>query len=275
MSRNKVKICPLCKKSFRSDTLFRHSKACSKKANNSKDNSNKKQCKICFKTINFKNYARHILIHESKRTIVDDLKEGQKIFENKIKAGKVIKSVIRNKMANPKSLKQEYLEAIDTESDSGNILVPRLKIWQQKLLNKLIPSERDVIWVTGKIGGEGKSFFQRYLLEIIGHHKTFLSTVDKRCESILHALSKCQLSMIDVFIFNIPRCFEPENVPYSVFEDIKDGFCLSPKYNSKQLKFTTPNILVIFSNFMPFIHKMSHDRWNIFEILDDDLVFKS
>ena len=52
---------------------------------------------------------------------------------------------------------------------------------------------------------------------------------------------------MDVFIFNVPRSFNTNRVPYSFLaflEDIKDGRAISSKYNSSELKFVTPNIVV-------------------------------
>ena len=81
--------------------------------------------------------------------------------------------------------------------------------------------------------------------------------MDARKESILHSLSKRTLSIIDVFLFNIPRSFEAKEVPYTLFEDIKDGFSISTKYDSKQLRFNTPNTVIVFANSMPVRTKVS------------------
>ena len=53
----------------------------------------------------------------------------------------------------------------------------------------------------------------------------------------------------------------------------EEAIIISPEdnYNSKQLKFKTPNILVLFSNNMPLTYKMSHDRWMIYKIINDNL----
>ena len=274
MARNKNLICKICRKQIRSDTLARHSKSCLKKMKKSSCIHKKKECTQCGKNISIKNWARHLMTHAYDKSIINDVKEDQRKFENKVKIGKTVKKAIRNKVAHPRSLKQEYLDAVNAGSDSDTSSETVLKLWQQKLIKKLVPSERNIIWVVGQQGGEGKSFFQRHIVKIIGTYKSFLSTIDKKGDAILHALSKRELPLIDVFIFNVPRSFESEDVPYCVFEDIKDGFCLSSKYNSKQLKFNSPNILVVFSNHMPLTNKMSHDRWNLYKIENDDLIIQ-
>ena len=40
----------------------------------------------------------------------------------------------------------------------------------------------------------------------------------------------------------------------------------------KELKFQTPNIVIVFSNDKPDIEKLSKDRWKIFKIIREDLL---
>ena len=40
----------------------------------------------------------------------------------------------------------------------------------------------------------------------------------------------------------------------------------------KELKFKTPNTVVVFSNEKPDVSELSKDRWKIFRIRDDDLI---
>ena len=79
------------------------------------------------------------------------------------------------------------------------------------------------------------------------------------------------LSIINLFLFNVPGSFSVVDVPYSLLEEIKDGFSISAKYDSKQLRFNTPNIIIVFANNTPIKHKVSKDRWSIFEIRDEIL----
>ena len=91
---------------------------------------------------------------------------------------------------------------------------------------------------------------------------------------MLHTLSKQIITLIDVFIFNIPRCFTIADVPYDLFENLKDGKAISSKYDSKTLTFKTPNIILIFANKPANLCKMSNDRWRMFDIERDDLIVK-
>ena len=62
---------------------------------------------------------------------------------------------------------------------------------------------------------------------------------------------------------------------YEVLEQIKDGKIITSKYDSRELKLVTPNIVVIFSNYAPDTKQMSKDRWTIFSIRNDDLIVKT
>ena len=123
------------------------------------------------------------------------------------------------------------------------------------------PSERKIIWVKGETGGEGKTWFQNYIEHHYGSNRVFRSSINKNSESLFHALSKRTLELVDVFVFNVPRSFKTLDIPYTLFEDIKDGQAISTKYDSKLLKFKTPNILIIFSNRIASWANMSKDRW--------------
>ena len=63
-----------------------------------------------------------------------------------------------------------------------------------------------------------------------------------------------------------------QDIPYTLIEDIKDGFGISTKYNSKSLHLKTPNIAILFSNVFPDTKYASRDRWSIFKIEHDELI---
>ncbi len=214
---------------------------------------------------------KHLIVKDPLDKIRENIKLDKIEFEESKQIGEALKIEILNKTIDPTSLRSEYLKKVNLESgnmDSGTV---ELKIWQQKLLERMMPSPRTIIWVVGTKGEEGKSWFQQHLLERIGSFKVFSTAIDRRADGILHALSKRQLPLIDVFLFNVPRCFPIKKFPYTLLEDIKDGRSLSSKYDSKQLTFKTPNIVIVFSNRQPVKASMSADRWMLFNIQKDDL----
>ena len=97
-------------------------------------------------------------------------------------------------------------------------------------------------------------------------------------EALLFALNSC-LDVGDEII--IPEPFYANYNGFSIstgvkvrpiVTDIKDGFAISTKYDSKQLRFNTPNIVIAFANSMPVRTKVSSDRWCIFEIRNEKLI---
>ena len=112
------------------------------------------------------------------------------------------------------------------------------------------PSNREIIWVFGTIGNEGKSWFQQYLTSYFGSSRVFSTNAKKHSDAILHTLSKSVYSLIAVY-FNIPRSFShknPEQIPYDLLEEIKNGQAVSCKYDSKFLRFKTSHAVVVFGN---------------------------
>ena len=59
---------------------------------------------------------------------------------------------------------------------------------------------------------------------------------------------------------------------FGVLVKIKNGRIVANKYNSPELKFQTPNIVIVFSNDKPEVKNLSKDRWKIFRIQNEDLL---
>ena len=142
-----------------------------------------------------------------------------------------------------------------------------MKLWQQEVLNLIEkPSDREIIWIIGQRGNEGKTWIQKYIEQHFGKRRVFKTCIVKDPASLLHILSKRTLSCTDIFLLNIPRSFDISDVPYTVLEDIKDGQASSCKYNSKMLNICTPNVLIVFSNYWPLTNKLSNDRLKLYSI---------
>ena len=168
----------------------------------------------------------------------------------------------------PKLLRKEHEKAIKMKVDKPKVEVI-LKPWQEKLVERMKSSKREIIWVIGPTGNEGKTWFQKYLEDINGS-LVFQSNIKKRRYDTMQILSKQIVSLIDLFLFNVPRCFNMDGFPYEMLEEIKDGE--STKADGSRLKFNTPNILVVFSNEKPDEVKMSRDRWSIYFIEGEHLL---
>ena len=182
-----------------------------------------------------------------------------------------MKDLLSNEDIDPLSLRKDHVKALEVNSLRKERQFGSLKPWQEKLLNFMEPSQREIIWICGVKGAEGKSWFQEYIEHHYTQKKVFRTSMNSNKESILHSLSKNTLPLIDVFVFNTPRSFDVKDIPYTLLEEIKDGQAISSKYNSKVLNFKKPNILIIFSNKRPCITGVSKDRWRIYKIQNDSL----
>ena len=267
MGRNKYIQCPICSKKIRSDNMKLHK--------HEKDNVQKykmKICPICNKAMIYTHLARHMRSHakQSYCKLIDEIKTDQERNKEEFEKGLFIKDYILQKKIDPKTLRREHQKAVKTSIDSPSLDVV-LKPWQEKLLKLMKPSEREIIWIIGKDGNEGKSWFQKYLKNTYGSSKVFQAAIKKSADGVLHALSKRIVSLIDLFIFNVPRSYFMDDFPYGMLEELKDGNALSTKYESSILELNTPNIVVVFSNEAPEKYRMSKDRWTVYNIREEYL----
>ena len=56
------------------------------------------------------------------------------------------------------------------------------------------------------------------------------------------------------------------DIDCNLLEYIKDGWAMCGKLNTKKIRFTTPNVIIVFSNKYPDNRGFSEDRWMIFKI---------
>ena len=134
-----------------------------------------------------------------------------------------------------------------------------------------LPSNREVIWVIGRKGDEGKTWFQSYMEAFFGYARVVRLDLKMKTANVLHVLTKRSLSTTDIFLFDVPRAITHEKCNYYILESIKDGIAVSSKYNNDIIRFKVPNIVIVFSNTEPNTKELSKDRWKIFRILKDEL----
>ena len=259
--------CGICSKTLRSDKLKVHQ---ARHGVSSKYPI--KSCPICHKAMIAWNLQRHVKVHaKSKKHIYENIKADQLTYDDITQTGQIVNDVLVAEDINPNSLRKEYKNALEISSLKKEKKCETLKSWQEKVLDLMKPSEREIIWIIGRRGAEGKSWFQEYIEQYYGCKRVFRTTLNKNDESILHCLSKRALSLIDVFVFNIPRSFSVKDVSYKLLEEIKDGQSISSKNNSKVLNFKKSNIVIVFSNFRPCRSEVSRDRWKVYDIRKDEL----
>ena len=278
--RHLQKTCPVCLKTMRSNNLKTHLKT------HTKSKVLMNSCTICGKSMRRDNLKRHLKTHDKlhflqTKSVNNDTpslsveninqmgKECQDIFNEKLKTGSLVKKMLLDTDIDPQCLSNDLKEPLHLYEGQSNFDVNNttLKLWQQEVLNLIEkPSDREIIWIIGQRGNEGKTWIQKYIEQHFGKRRVFKTCIVKDPASLLHILSKRTLSCTDIFLLNIPRSFDISDVPYTVLEDIKDGQASSCKYNSKMLNICTPNVLIIFSNYWPLTNKLSNDRLKLYSI---------
>lgn len=131
-----------------------------------------------------------------------------------------------------------------------------LKLWQLCLLEKLRdpPNDRTIYWVVDKEGGNGKTWFCKFLVR---NHQAIV--LGGKSMDILYGYRGQKIAL-----FDYPRESE-EWVNYGAMEKVKDGIWFSGKYESGMKTCETPHVVGL-SNFMPDLKKFSLDRWKILVI---------
>ena len=99
----------------------------------------------------------------TKRLIKDDEE-----YKYSVAHGKNIYEEVNKYGIKEESLCQEYKELLDMYMKQRNMIDIDnviLRTWQTALLEYMVPTNREVIWIIGTKGNEGKSWFQEILTE--------------------------------------------------------------------------------------------------------------
>ena len=260
---NKQVQCATCRKVMRSDHLKRH-------FNTHEENTSTRHS------------SKRIKSQETKPTLEDVEKEmiqNRSIYEENISLGERVSQIFSAGGIPEESLSSEHHYCLDLYRKHRGLLAIKdvvLRKWQSSLLDLLEePSEREIIWIVGTRGNEGKTFIQSYIESRHGYEKVALLDLDGRSQDIYHSLSKRPLEATSIFLFNISKdCKDTEN-SYRVLESIKDGRAMTKKYDSKMLHFKTPNVVMVFSNAPPDPARLSRDRWCVLQITGKETELKT
>ena len=263
-NRNITLECSICKKKTRSDHLRRHWLA--------------KHKSFDFKVT--KVVRGFLKDKDSKPSSIEDLKSeivaNGKLFDEKIAFGENISKVLADTNTKEESLSKEHREAFDLYQSRKLAIKPnddiKLYPWQQQATDLIhTPTHREVIWVKGARGNEGKTWFQKYVQSLLGCERVIQLDLKNSMGNIMQILRKQSLSTLDIFMFNDARSGLSETRCYDVLENIKDGRSIASKYSSEIIQFKTPNIVIVFSNADPDMTQLSKDRWKVFYINKDGL----
>ena len=254
------------------------------------------ECRICLKTMRSDNLKKHMQKHEKKPPLkevtppqkevcekieyhskVDKVALENKLVNNsnefmrKLELGRDIKEIIIKRSIMEASLSAEDREALELFEKHGQVkdVQPvEWRHWQKGLLEYINnPTPRRVIWVVGRKGNEGKSFFQDRIEEQYGMHRVCVMDFTESARNLLDCMrQEVDIITTDIFSFNIERVVHMGNIEYKLLEKIKDGRAVVGKYKTKKMRFKKTNVVMVFSNDYPDTGKLSPDRWLIFKI---------
>jgi len=136
-----------------------------------------------------------------------------------------------------------------------------LQEWQEKIINiiKEKPDDRKIHWFWETQGGIGKTSLAK---SICIKNKSAIY-ICGNASDIKYAI--CSMGEgPEIVIWDIPRSIK-NNIDYSALEQVKNGIFFSTKYESGQMIFNIPHIIV-FANDPPKNGELSSDRWDIHNI---------
>ena len=214
-------------------------------------------------------------------TMMLKMTSAERQYRQELEVGESVSTLLRtHEHLSEQSLSNEYKKALKLYRQSQVQHVPMyenamLKPWQKEILTLIEqPTHREVIWVVGQQGGEGKTFLQNYIKYYYSDRRVITTDIATSTKDIAHYLSKSPLECKDIFLFNHP-CSTTEVVAYDLLEGIKDGYKISAKYDTRGLAFKTPNTVIVFSNSFPNMEALKKDRWRVYEIIGADLYDKT
>ena len=280
MGRHKRISCLKCFKVMRSDNLKTHMKQ-----HEDGKFENESSCALSLRTsktsLDNESIISYVSASYEVSTTKEDelrkiLKRDDEEYKYKLAQGKILYQSMYDMDIAEESLRPEFKEMLDLyrkQREYMNINQVILRPWQQSLLEHMKPSDREIIWVIGKKGNEGKTWFQKYMESKYGWSKIICGiNLKMKGGSICQLLRKRSLLTTDIFLFDVGKAKTEEGINYDVLESIKNGWITADKYNSEQFRCHTPNTVVVFSNEKPDIKEAVKDRWKILQIKGDDLI---
>jgi len=140
-----------------------------------------------------------------------------------------------------------------------------LFLWQQKLNDILLhePNDREVIFIVDKTGNRGKSWFAQYYCSL--HENAFLMRPGK------HSDMAYQLPLILRVLFLDCTRKQLEYLPYTLLEELKDGYVSCGKYESCVKRYSAMHVVVLMNEY-PDKTSLSRDRYSVYTIDDKELL---
>lgn len=165
-----------------------------------------------------------------------------------------------------------------TDKDEEPLYIPRqirditaLRPWQQSLISdKDVWNTRSINILIDKMGNIGKSILKTWIgVHQIGRSLPFSNDYKDFMRMVMDTPKR------KLYIIDVPRAIRKEQVHsfFSGIETLKDGYAYDDRYKFREEYFDCPNIWV-FMNTLPDRRYMSFDRWNLWEVIENNLVPK-
>ena len=270
-------MCKVCYREMRSDVLARHMKQHSMR-NESSPVTNISVTNN-YNTISGVSTERKDEENENKdNELKKYLIKLENEYQDKLVQGKKIYKMLREGVVSYQALPREMKEEVDlymeNQEDFRDVENVELKPWQESLLEYVQqPCDREIFWIVGKEGNEGKNWFQKYVKSWLGARRVVTGIdIKANSASIFQALRKCPIVTADIFLFNIGKSMKKfDQINYDALEKMKDGEAFASKYDSQQLKIRVPNVVMVFSNSPPDVRELAKVRFRVFHINNNQL----
>ena len=162
MGKHKQSHCKICMRTMRSDKLKRHLRVHEKQ----------KEDRYKSESINTDTYQIKKPVLTNKEGLRNILKKHNDEYIEKVALGKDIQEILAEDHFKQESLPPLYKEALDLFIKQRECMDYKdviLKPWQEDLLKHIeIQTDRLIIWVVGRKGGEGKTWFQEFIASRFG-----------------------------------------------------------------------------------------------------------
>ena len=270
-------MCKVCYREMRSDVLPRHMKQHSMR-NESSPVTNISVTNN-YNTISGVSTERKDEENENKdEELKKYLIKIENEYQEKLVQGKKIYKMLGEGVVSYQALPREMKEDVDhymeNQADFRDVGNVELKPWQESLLEYVQqPCDREIFWIIGKEGNEGKNWFQKYVKSWLGARRV-VTGIDIKANnaSIFQALRKCPIATADIFLFNIGKSMKQfDKINYDALEQMKDGEPFASRYNSQLLKIRVPNVVMVFSNSPPDVNELAKVRFRVFNINNNEL----
>ena len=192
---SKSTMCNICGKVMRSDHLQRHVKA---KHDNEEVELRQSSTEKC---ANDQEQFSGSVVKSNDCKDVDaklefELQRDRDIYLKNVDIGRQVAIVLRNGDIPEESLSKQNkfcLELFRAQQPTTEVANAELRQWQTQLLDVIEQeqmNDRMIIWVMGRKGNEGKSWFQSYIQSLHGAHRVARFDITNKTSDLLHIIDE-------------------------------------------------------------------------------------